>query len=354
MAFYSENFNSWNQSQVKWRTMLELKESRIRCLPYFGPGHAMSDLSYGLKEFWPTRKLVALPKFGAPLVQNTFASFRREGYQFTSVFPDGNGEIIDWSKVNPSELLVAVVVRDHPLTGQILCTNEDLQKLNDKRIPFIEIQFGWAWSRSELPLPFGAQIRVIDGNKALVVFGQRFRFHNHTASLMDWSQTHWESDIVQCRAAHREEPVFLETFEREMLQKQTDISLLKHGDRLFDRSFMFLKGVSGDFYLNQLVKHIKGDPLGMAGYESRCETTNLNRWQGPYPWTWWGSNLLSESEQRNSVVLSATFIKANLSVELIHQVYLNCKSLVCHGYEECALDSKESKKESFEESSKKS
>jgi hypothetical protein len=346
MAYYAENFNSWNHSQPKWRQVLKIADPRVRCLPFHGLGHALTDLIYGLREFWPVRRSVGVSSWGSPLLREAFLGMAREGYKFTTLFPADSQEILDWKAVSTNDLLTVVVVRDHPLTGQVLCRQEDLQKLNDKRIPFIELQFGWAWSRAELPLPFGAQIRVIDASKAVVVFGNRFRFHNHSASLMDWSQTHWDSPIAECFWAHQEDQSFVESFECELLQKQTKITRLEKTPRLFDRSLFVMSGVNGEFYLQQLFKHIKDDPLAPAGYEARCETANLARWQGLYPWSWWGDSLLTEAEQRSSVILSASYLKEKLSVEILNQVYLNCQEQVYKGHEESSLESKDQKKTS--------
>lgn len=325
MAYTVEKFNSWLDQQNNWRQRLGITEGALRCLPYHGLGHALTDLLFGLKFFWPTKKNLVMNSMGSPLVMPIMQSFVKEGHTVIRKSPQES-----WPELS-KDLLSAVLVRDHVFTGEILSINEDFQLLNDKRIPYIEIQHAWGWSRPTLPLPFGAQIRVIDAQKAVVVLGHRFRFMHHSAQVMDWSGLDWETEVEECRQWSVEEQNVIEDFEARIAQetpmlcyKSSRQTSNQPSNRLFDRLLLHIKGVHGQFFLEQLLLQTKQSPLQAPGFESRCETTNLTRWEGLYPWEWWGENQLSETEQLSLVSLSATLLKKHLSFDQLNSVYLDC------------------------------
>lgn len=317
MAYTVEKFNSWLDQQSHWRQRLGITEGSFRCFPYHGLGHALTDLLFGLKFFWPTKKNLVMSSCGSPLVMPILQSFVKEGHTLIKKSPQE-----PWPEL-PKDLLSAVLVRDHGFTGEILSSNEDFQFLNDKRIPYIEIQHAWAWSRPTPPLPFGAQVRVIDAQRAVVILGHRFRFMNHSAQVMDWSSLNWEAEVEDCRHWSAEDQSVIENYEARIAQ-ETPMLCYKSSNRLFDRLLLEIKGVHGHFFLEQLIQSIKQNPLKAPGFEGRCETTSLTRWEGLYPWEWWGENKLSEAQQLSLVSLSATLLKKHLSFEQINNVYLEC------------------------------
>ncbi len=328
MAYVIENFNSWNESQTQLRELLGINDDKIRCFPYYGLGHALTDLLYGLKEFWPTRKNLALGAFGSPLLKDAVSGFVREGVAVQFFENPRKNSLDEWFNALPKDLLTAILVRDHCLTGQILASDDEFLKLNEKRIPHVEVQYAWGFSHANLPHPFGAQIRVIDSEKAVVVMGHRFRLMSHSANLINWTSLNWEPSLKVAIEQSRDNQEWVEGFEKSLETLQTSIKVYysKNSSRLFDRSVLNLNGVNGDFFLARLLKYLKQPPILPAGYEVRGETTNLSRWQGPMSWPWWGATPLSELEQRSLVVLSASFIREQLTAEIINAVYLQCCS----------------------------
>lgn len=321
MAYTVEKFNSWLDQQHHWRQRLGITEGGFRCFPYHGLGHALTDLLYGLKSFWPTKKSLVMSSWGSPLVMPILQGLVKEGHALTQKLPkEGFGEL-------PKDLLSTVLVRDHCFTGEILSANEDFQFLNDKRIPHIEIQHAWGWSHPTPPLPFGAQIRVIDAQKVVVIVGSRFRFMNHSAQVMDWSGLNWVSEVEDCQKWSVEDQSLIESFESRVNQ-ETKMQCYKPSKRLFDRLLLDVKGVHGTFFLETLLQSIQQTPLKLPGFDGRCETTNLTRWEGLYPWEWWGENKLSEEEHLSMVSISASFLKNNISFEQLNKNYLNCLNAI--------------------------
>lgn len=327
MAYLVENFNSWNQTQAQFRELLAINDEKIRCLPYHGLGHALTDLLYGLKEFWPTRKNIAFSSSGSPLIKEAIQGFVREGSTILNLAPPRTNTVEEWLNALPKDLLTVVLVRDHCLTGQILARDEEFIKLNEKRIPYLEVQYGWGFSHSQPPLPFGAQIKVIDAEKAVVVLGHRFRMVAHSANLMNWTSLRWEQDIKEAKTQSRESVEWISDFERnlEILQPSIKSFFTLNSSRLFDRSVLTLENINGDFFLDELLKHLGQPPLAAAGFETRCESANLSRWMGAMPWSWWGGKSLSEAEQRSLVILSASFLKEQLTAEIVNNIYLQCQ-----------------------------
>jgi hypothetical protein len=326
MAIIAENFNSWNESQGYWRRILGVSDNRIRCFPYLGLGHALTDILYGLKEFWPTRRSLGVSFSGSPYLRESVEPFRREGYSVAELPDPRKMKAENWIGAHSKDTLVSIVVRDHGFTGEIITSEDHLAQLSERKLPFIEIQHGWAWSRSQLPGPFGIQIRVIDCQKVLVLFGARVRVHSHSARLMDWSGLDWSAEMKQCRTANCEEFDFIRKFEEQLSHLQPLIRNYHtpNSERLYDRSVMIMPEVSGDFFLVQLLQNLQLPSLAPSGFETRGETTNLARWQGVFPWSWWGDPMLTELEQRSMVILSASFLKQQVNADILNQVYLEC------------------------------
>lgn len=330
MAINLNNFNSWIETQIRCRYLLGINDESIKSLPYQGLGHALVDIVYGLKELWPTRKSLAISSYGCPIIRESIQGLALSGASLVSIENPRKTSIDEWINSLPKDLCAAILVRDHSVTGEILTVDEELVKLNDKRIPHIEIQYGWSWTRATAPLPFGIQIRVIDASRAIVVVGSRVRFNNHSANLMNWLNFEWEKPVIECTVHNREAKSIITTFEEQIVKLQSGIELypIDSSRRLYDRSLLILKGVNGDFFLHHLLKSLDVPPLKAAGFESRCETTNLNRWNGPYVWNWWGEKALEEFEQRSLVLFSSAFIKQQLNAEKVNKVYLECLSRV--------------------------
>lgn len=330
MAFLSENFNSWQDKQTQCRRWLGITDESSRCLPYHGLGHALVDILYSLREFWPNRKTLLTTSSGSPLIRESVQGLVLSGCALRNFDPLSITDLEHWFSELPKDILAVVAVRDHCMTGQVLVSDDYFSLLNSKRIPHIEIQNGWAWSRANPPLPFGIQIRIIDASKAIVVLGSRLRLLGHSAHVEDWSELDWDDAITSVYKQSREDREFIETFEVELGQINPELKsyFVSPLPRLFDRTFIVLPQVHGEFFL-QRVLEIKGLPsLAPPGYENRCETTNLARWKGHHPWNWWGANPLTEAEQRNSVVLSTSFLKEHLEAVDLNNIYLNCRGQV--------------------------
>jgi len=323
MAYTVEKFNTWLDQQNHWRQLLGVTESQFRCFPYHGLGHALTDLLFGLKFFWPTKRNLVVMPWGSPLLMPSVQGFVKEGHTLIRKLPG-----IAFTELS-KDLLVAVLVRDHCFSGEILTTDEDLKYLNEKKIPHIEIQHGWGWSsRSQPPLSFGAQIRVIDAQRAIVVVGSRFRFMNHSANLMDWSGLEWVHEIQNCKRNSVEDQSFVEEWETRISRDQLGIRCYSSKQRLFDRLCLEVQGVHGLYFLEHFLKSTKENSLREPGFETRCETTNLARWEGSFHWEWWGETSLSEEEQRSLIIVSVTGIKNKINFEKFNKIYLDCLSEV--------------------------
>lgn len=326
MAYIGDRYHSWGDTQAQLRQLLKIDDQRVRCLPYRGIGHALTDILYGLKEFWPTRRNLVVSPWGSPFAKESLRSFLRDAYKVTFIDYPRIKTTAEWTSEAAFDTLLALLVRDHCMTGEVQTLDEELQQLNQLRIPHIEIQFGWAWARANLPLPFGIQLRVIDAEKVIAVVGARAKFMSHSADLMDWSELNWEIDIKKNEEQAIEDQAWVESFEAEITRRVPKIQryLKTGGSRLYDRSVLLLEEMTGDFFLQQLLTDLGEPPLLNPGFERRCETTNLARWQGPYPWTWWGQKSLSEPEQRGLIMLSAAFGQKQLTIERFEDVYLKC------------------------------
>jgi len=315
MAYTVEKFNSWLDQQNYWRQQLKITEGPFRCFQYHGLGHALVDLLYGLKFFWPTKKNLIVMPWGSPLVMPSVQGFAKDGHSVIRKLPG-----IELGEP-PKDLLAAVFVRDHCFTGEILTTDDEIKFLNEKRISHIELQHAWGWSRAQAPLPFGAQIRIIDAQRVLVVVGHRFRFMNHSAHLMDWSGLGWENEIKQCQQISVEDENFVKEWESRIPLEQPGVRLYEFKHRLLDRLCLEVQGVHGHYFLEKLLRK---ENLERPGFESRCETTNLARWEGTFPWEWWGEALLSEEKQRSLIVLSVAWLKQHMTFEQFNKIYLEC------------------------------
>lgn len=327
MAYFIENFQSWSEAQDGLKTILKIEEERQRCYPYFGLGHAVTDLLYGLKEFWPTRKNIAIMQDGAPILSEAVQGFIREGAKVEFFKRTSFLDVDDWIVQLPRDLLCVVLVRDHCFTGEILTDDSVLAKLNDKRIPFIEVQYGWAWSRSKIPLPFGAQIKVIDSQKAAVLMGTRLKVHPHSAPLLTWDLKQWPESIASAKVQAEESADFVHKFENELSEANSGLKPRFSADqkRLFDRVVVNLDRVNGDFFLEALLASIGEPNIQPAGQEWRMETTNLLRWNGMGNWEWWGPKTLTEAEQRSLIVFSQAWISKVVSPQKLIQIYEDVK-----------------------------
>lgn len=331
MAYVIDNFNTWKKSQAQIRQLLQIDEIGIRCLPYYGLGHALNDLLYGLKEFWPTRHDLALSTWGCPNLRDAVQSFVRDGVKLKYLENPREISLEDWFAQIPKDPLAVILVRDHCITGQLLIDDEEVKLLNEKRINHIEIQYGWSWSRASLPLPFGVQIRVIDANKVFVVMGNRFRLMPHSASLMDWSECDWGDSVKSCFHHSHEDQLYLENFEKQLSIQSSyffKINSFYLNTRLYDRAVFIVKDLNGSFFIDNLLKLLNQPPLAKSGFENRCETTNLTRTSGVFPWSWWGKIPLSDSEQRTLVIFSVSFLKEKVNIDKLNSVYLKCLSQV--------------------------
>jgi hypothetical protein len=147
---------------------------------------------------------------------------------------------------------------------------------------------------------------------------------------MNWSSLEWEKPVLECTVHNREAKETISSFEQQIAKLNAGIRVypVEPSRRLFDRSLLVLEGVNGDYFLHHLLGTLEVPSLRPPGFEIRCETTNLNRWSGPFAWQWWGESPLTESEQRSLVIFSAAFIKQQLSPEKVNKVYLDCLSKI--------------------------
>lgn len=329
MSFIIEKFDSWNLNQSKRKEIFGISDSKMKCFPYRGLGHVLVDIIYGLKHFWPTRKSIIISTWGSPFISESIKGLLTEGFQITSLPLKERREQLETLTHQSKDILAVVLVRDHCVTGEILTQDEELKILNDKKIPFIEIQNKWAWTeRSSLPHPFGAQVRVIDAQKVLTIFGGRFRFSSMSAAVMDWSHIEWENQIKELQIESKEDPHYTQKFEKEFKKFQDHFGLYFENSesRLNERLIFEVKGVDGTLFLENLLLHLNEPPLSDPGFEQRCETTNLSRWEGGYPcWSWWGESKLLETQQRSLVTFSISFLKKHsVSPEILNNIYMNC------------------------------
>ncbi len=328
MSFTFEKFNSWSASQNYWRKELGINDNKIRCYPYYGLGHALVDLLQGLKHFWPTRKSVLVMPWGSPYLTESVQSFATEGYQVHTLSPLSKRTISSLEEAITKELMVTLLVRDHGVTGELELTEEELKVLNDKRISHIEIQHHWAWSKqSSVPHPFGAQIRIIDAQKVLVVLGPRFRMSPSSAQLMDWTELDWGPSLHEAKEQGRENKELIQKLEVELslYSQHFKVFDFKNAKRLYNRLVFEVRGVDGSYFIEKLLAQLKLETLKAPGFESRCETTNLSRWDGIYPcWPWWGDARLTEAEQRSTVILSLPFVTQYITADVLNNIYLTC------------------------------
>lgn len=372
MAFMSEVFNSWETTGLELNTLLNFEPQSFRCRPYYGLGHALSDLMGGLKTFWPVKKTIYSAPWGGPYLNELMNSMAQQGYHWQKLKgmgeADGSGILTPASFQNLAQDLLAVVYfRDHALTGSLLADHHCASFLNDKRILHIEIMFGWADSMERPPLPFGAQIRVLNSQKAIVVLGHRFRMAWGSAKVMDWSGFEPEAELRHYQNSHPVDRQLIEAFEQELVaterptqrptqmptlttvptqrptpapaqgpaptpmstQRPSPFTLYPHPfkERLFDRSAFYVRGINGDFFIESLLEKMGEQGLAPSGREVRCETTQLSRWGGLMPCSWWGEVPLTDEEQRTLVILSSAFLKRKAMANFlkdIKEVYAEC------------------------------
>lgn len=335
MAFVGQNFNSWSQTQNQLSALLNLDPEKYKARPYFGIGHALFDLLEGSKTFWPTKKVIAHSLEGSPFVHEVLQQLARQGYQLHPLTREALVHPEEWISTLNADTLAVVLTRDHSLTGEILLEDSVLTKLNEKRIPCIEIQYAWAWGRAGSPLPFGSQIRVLDGQRALSIMGHRFKASPSSANFMNWSDISWAEDFEKAKSFALEDGNFILDYEEQIRSsplfsvKGQEFSLRPFWakdprNRIFNRTLLLAEGLHGEFFIHRLLSALGEGELLASGLESRLEALNLGRWQGLLPWDWWGPCPLSEDQQMSLVIFSKDFLQKKLPVELLNKVYREC------------------------------
>lgn len=263
---------------------------------YQGLGHALYDITEGLKQFYGHKKKVAFIPFGSAWLEPIMGIFYREGFEVL-VFrePNKNQDNIEaWIRSLPADTLAVYYAKDHPFTGEILIPFDLAQINHNRRIPSIEICHTLHLTQ-ELPLyGFHLQLRFYNSTFCVLIKGARSKFLPQSAIYLSWPSFDPEAILAEY---NQEEKELIEDFERNLphpVQAYFNGSLR----RVFDRAVVDLKDMSGDFFIQQFWQTSTEERANAAiqNLVARMDknlllyTSHFCSHPGPISLNWWGPN----------------------------------------------------------------
>ncbi len=305
--------SSWETQNKILKEKLQIEHPQVQIGAYYGVGHALIDIFYGVKEFWPIRKHVIVIVDGSPYLIPALRTFTRDNFVVDRISSQNNDitkEIVEKIK---ADTLAIIYCSDHIFTGEVW-TNSELSKISlQKKIPLIEVNnYSHYYFKQSEYNPFLLSINNYQPDLAIVVAGHRVKYHQHSAALMEWSVINTKMNSILNSPKQNQELVvhFEEQVRTNLTLKSKKISLFfdsKNLNRLWDRSIVNLDSIGGDYFINELAKKL-GIDLNQPGYEARLETSHLCRWNTLDNFDWWGYKINNSDELKSLISISAEIL----------------------------------------------
>lgn len=328
MTFDLRLANSWEDQNQFTRNVLGVTDPTVHVGLYHGVGHALLDILYGLKEFWPLKKTIVVVTNGDPYLLSCLRSFVRDGFTIQKV---NSTELIDtqtWVNQLKTDTLAVVYSADHAFTGEILVDASLAEKLSQKKIYSLEIQHSIHAYQKKTVFPWNIQVQNYFPDLSVVMQGQRVKMFQHSAQLLDWSHRSLEVEFNKWKAQHLENPDLVLNFEEkvQLLSPVKVFSYFKkdHKSRLWDRAVVKIPSVSGDYFIQKLAQNL-GVGLDVPGFELNIETSHLCRWKAFEEFEWWGPSDIQPQELQSLIVIASPFLKSEQFLDRFSEVISACQ-----------------------------
>lgn len=315
MAYDLRLEQDWEEQSRFVKALLGINEPQVQVGLYHGIGHALIDLLYGVKEFWPLKKTLVVISDGDPYLQSCLRTFVRESYQIIQKNSWEIGNITEWVNSLKADVLAVVFSSDHAFTGEILLAQELSERLSAKRIYSIEIQHTLhAYAKKPL-FPWHIQVQHFFPDLAVAAQGLRVRLFQHSAQLIEWSHRDLEQELKKWRNHRKENQDAVNKFEAHFngVNRENRWHVHTYFDanyelRLWDRSVLQLHNVGGDHFIHKLAEKLNIS-LTSPGFADFLETTHFCRWKVVKGFAWWGKTDLAPDDFRSLVAISTHILE---------------------------------------------
>jgi hypothetical protein len=315
MTFDLRLSQDWEDQSRYVKSLLGISEAQAQVGLYHGIGHALLDLLYGIKEFWPLKKTLVVVGDGDPYLLSCLRTFVRESYQVIRKNSWELGNIAEWVNELKSDVLAVVYSSDHAFTGEVLLVQELSERLAAKKIYSIEIQHTLHAYSKKTVFPWHIQVQHFFPDLAVVIQGARIRLFQHSAPLIEWYHRDLGQELNKWRDLHKENRESVKKFEAHFngvnqenswnIRTYFDVS---HDFRLWDRSIIFIDDVGGDHFIHRLAEKLNMT-ISYPGFSEFLETTHLCRWRVAKEYNWWGKEDLTPDDLRSLVAISVHILE---------------------------------------------
>lgn len=317
-------FESWESNNQRWRSFLGLGQFRGQVYTYQGLGHALFEITQGLRLFLPHKRSLEVFTVGSPYLMALLPAFYRESYQvalpkWSELANKSEAEIGEWIEGRNKDMLLFVAHADHSFTAEKYPTEKLRPHLMQKRIPLIEVFHRHPGLPLVEPEPFNIHIYIIDAHRCIAVIGSRLRFHPQVAPLLNW-----EFNQTLAWSETQEEQKLIEDFESHLQAPMSAYFQNKKSDlRVFDRAVINLNKINGDLFINEYSK-LTAHPLAGAGKQVVIETSHLCRWGGIVTGPWWTEGAFDQNETSKVIMLSLDAVRQSSAIDSINKVLASC------------------------------
>jgi hypothetical protein len=327
MSFDLRLSQNWEEQNYLVAKNLGFEDTQVQLSLYNGVGHAILDILYGLKEFWPMKKSLIVITDGDPYLLLCLRTFVREGYEITQLKSREILNVPEWISKLKSDVLAVIYSGDHAFTGELLMTQELSEKLSVKKICSIEIQHALhAYSKRTL-FPWHVQIQHFFPDLAVAVNGARVRLFQHTAALLNWSRRDLITEIQHWQSTKKEDASIVKKFEAFFsTENQWGVKTYfepQIENRLWDRAVLIVTNLGGDHFIHKLAEKLN-IKLEKAGFSDFIETAHFCRWKVINEFTWWGREELKTDVFQSLIAISTDILAKEDFYNLFVQVLSAC------------------------------
>jgi hypothetical protein len=312
MTFDLRVAHNWEDHCRFVKGILGVTEPNVQVGLYHGVGHAILDILYGMKEFWPLKKALIVVTDGDPYLHSCIRQFVRESYVITQVNSFDIGNITEWVAGLKADVLAVIYSGDHAFTGELLLPQELSERLSAKKICSVEIQHSLHAYTKKPVFPWHVQIQHFFPDLAVAMQGSRVRMFQHSAPFLDWSHRNLESEIQNWRISQKEDAETIRKFEAQFFNENKwairNYFAATNDKRLWDRSILITKGLGGDHLIHRLAEKLNID-LKSAGFSDFLETTHFCRWKAANEWGWWGRGVAVTEDFQSIIAITTNILE---------------------------------------------
>jgi hypothetical protein len=311
MSFDLRLAHSWEDQGRFVKGILGIADASTQVGLYHGIGHAILDILYGMKEFWPLKKSLVVVTDGDPYLSSCLRCFIRETYNIIQLNSFDIGNVTEWVSSLKTDVLAVIYSGDHAFTGELLLPQELSERLSAKKICSIEIQHSLhAYSKRPV-YPWHVQIQHFFPDLAVAIQGARVRMFQHSAPLLDWSYRNLEHELQNWKEVQKEDAEIVKRFEKQFnVKNKWDVQVYFNGQqekRLWDRSILIAKNLGGDHLIHRIAEKLN-IKLNGAGFSDLLETAHFCRWKAAKEFHWWGQGITGMEDFQSLIAISTNIL----------------------------------------------